>query len=84
MENIIELTVSGRTYQFKEPNVIAYQEGKLCFMYGVEEKDLSDDQLFDEMRLKAANGVNIDDILKDNTRRKIKVIKFEVDEEESK
>ncbi len=78
MANIIEITVSGRNYQFKEPNIIAKQDKHICFMYGVAEEDLSDDDLFDEMRLKAASGMNIDDILKDNVRGKIKIIKFEV------
>ena len=80
MKDSIELTIDTKRYQFKEPNVI-FKEGKnVCFMYGVEEEDITDDELFDEMRLKAANGANIDDILKDNIRSKIKTIKFEVDE----
>ena len=80
MNNVIELTVGSKSYQLKEPDVIFTEGENIFFLYGIEEEEITDDELFDEMRLKAANGANIDGILKDNIRSKIKTIKFEISE----
>jgi len=78
MTDAIELTVESKRYQFKEPDMIVVDGKKICFVYGIEEDDITDDELFDEMRLKASNGTNIDDILRDSARGKIKTISFEI------
>ena len=78
MKDAIELTINNKRYQFKEPDVIVMDGKNVCFVYGIEEDDITDDELFDEMRLKASNGTNIDDILRDSIRSKIKTINFEI------
>ena len=78
MKNTIELTIDGKRYQLKEPDIIVMDGKKVCFIYGIEEDDITDDELFDEMRLKASNGTNIDDILRDSIRSKVKTISFEI------
>jgi hypothetical protein len=79
-ENIVELTVGGRVFKFKEPEIIAYAPGKqvVLFVYGnpKDEPDLSDKALFKEARASHYKGETLNEIISRTTPGKIKVVRF--------
>ena len=47
----IRLKVQGRVFRFKEPDAVRENQRAMVFVYGdVKHQDVSDDDLFDEMR----------------------------------
>lgn len=79
-ENQIELIVSGKTYRFKEPNVISKDPDTkdIVFVYGKpdNETEMSDKVLFAEVRAVPFKGETIDDVIHRTKQGKIKVLKF--------
>jgi hypothetical protein len=80
-ENIIEITVGGQVFKFKEPDVISYSPCKqmILFVYGNpkdEKPDLSDKALFKEARASHYKGETLNDIIARTTPGKIEVHRF--------
>ena len=80
-ENMIEITVNGRLFQFKEPNVIALAPGSQCvimFVYGkpTSESDMSDKALFAEVRASLFKGETINDVISRTTPNKTRIMRF--------
>ncbi len=83
-DNIVEITVGGNTFRFKEPNVIAYAPGSkgiILFMYGkpTNETEMGDAVLFAEVRASLFKGETINDVISRTTPEKTKVQKFIMD-----
>ena len=63
-DNMVELTLSGHQHRFQEPSAIVNSGKRLLFVYGdVGTEDMSDEELFDEARVVAHSGENVNDIL---------------------
>lgn len=80
-ENAVEITVNGKLFKFKEPNVITLAPSNksiIFFIYGKasDESEMSDQVLFTEMRASLYKGETIDDIISRTTPDKKKVVKF--------
>lgn len=79
-ENVVELTVGGQVFKFKEPDIIAYAPGKqvVLFVYGnpKNEPDMSDKALFKEARASHYKGETLNEIISRTTPGKIKVVRF--------
>jgi uncharacterized protein (DUF1810 family) len=80
-DNMIEISVGGRMFRFKEPDVIAYAPGNkdvILFVYGKvsDESDMSDNALFAEVRASFFKGENINDVISRTTPNRTKIQKF--------
>lgn len=76
-ENAVELTLSGNLFQFDEPAIILGHDTDIAFVYGdINEQEMSDDELFDEVRLSADRGETLHDVLSRTSPRIIKVVTF--------
>jgi len=76
-ENAVELTMGGQVFQFAEPVAIVGDSDVVAFVYGdFDMADLTDEQLFEEMRDSAGYGENVDDILARTRPRVVKIIQF--------
>lgn len=80
-ENMIEISVGGRMFRFKEPDVIAYapdNKDVILFVYGKvsDESDMSDNALFAEVRASFFKGENINDVISRTTPNRTKIQKF--------
>lgn len=79
--NMVELTVNGRLFRFREPVVITATGNIIMFIYGkVAETDCSDEGLFNDMRAAVYKGETAGDIIKRTTPPKTKVVRFFVGE----
>jgi len=68
-ENMVELTLGGHQHSFQEPSAIVNSGKRLLFVYGdVGMEDMSDEELFDEARVVAHSGENVNDILQRTSR----------------
>lgn len=83
-ENQVELTIDGQLFSFAEPVVIVHvneepdsEHGKVVFVYGDLEQDLSDDELFGQMRHGAEfYGENVDDVLSRTRPKRLHTVQF--------
>lgn len=79
-ENMVEITINGKLFKFKEPTVITFASGNksaILFVYGEEEKaEMSDQALFAEVRASFYKGENINDVILRTTPDKKKVTRF--------
>ena len=80
-ENQIELTVGGKAYRFKEPDVISASpdtKSVVLFVYGkpADESAMSDKALFAEVRAVPFKGETMDDVIHRTKQGKTKVLKF--------
>jgi hypothetical protein len=80
---MVEITVGGKIFKFKEPTVITFATGSksaLLFVYGKtmeeEEAEMSDNALFAEMRASFYKGETINDVISRTTPDKKKIIRF--------
>ena len=75
--NMVELTVNGRLFRFREPVVITANGNVIMFIYGkVAETDCSDEGLFNDMRAAVYKGETAGDIIKRTTPPKTKIMRF--------
>jgi len=80
-DNAVELTLSGRLFQFDEPVAIVGQNGSIVFIYGdINTPEMSDDELFQEMRDSAPRGETIQDILSRTRPKVVRAVTFTVGE----
>jgi hypothetical protein len=76
-DNVVEITVSGRTFKFREPTLIAMHKDKIIFVYGnAVSAEPDDDMLFAEMQERF--GETIDDVIRRMTPSKAKVLWFSI------
>ncbi len=76
-ENAVELTLSGQLFQFDEPEKIVRYGGSIVFVYGdINVTEMTDDELFTEMRLSADNGETLQEILSRTRPRVIRMVTF--------
>ena len=80
-DNMVEITINGRLFCFKEPNIISLSPGNqsiILFVYGkpVSDSDMSDKALFDEVRASLYKGETIDDVIFRTKPMKTKVVRF--------
>jgi hypothetical protein len=76
-DNVVELTVSGRVFRFKEPTLIAMHGDRIVFVYGktsLVEQD--DNALFTEMQERY--GETVDDVMRRMMPSKARVLWFAV------
>ena len=79
--NMVELTVNGRLFRFREPVVIMANGNVIIFIYGkVAATDYSDEGLFNDMRAAVYKGETAGDIIKRTTPPKTKIMRFFVGE----
>jgi len=62
-DNVVELTVGGRTHSFKEPSAIVAQEEDVVFVYGGR-APAADDEVFRQAAEKAHSGETIHDVMR--------------------
>jgi hypothetical protein len=75
--NMVELTVNGRLFRFREPVLIAAEGNVIMFVYGkIAATDYSDDALFADMRAAVYKGETANDIIRRTTHPKTKVMRF--------
>jgi hypothetical protein len=82
-DNMVEITIKGKLFKFKEPTVITQvsdSESVILFVYGKtpeeEEAQMSDKALFAEVRASFYKGETINDVISRTTPAKKKVVKF--------
>ena len=76
-ENVVELTLSGQLFQFAEPVVIVRYNGTIVFVYGdINTPEMTDEELFMEMRLSADKGETLQEILSRTRPRVIQMVTF--------
>ena len=81
LDNQIKLVVKNKTFLFDEPDSICETGDRILFVYGQhDDADVSDDDLFDEMRRIAGKGGSVDDAMKnlESGRRRVGVIEIVV------
>ena len=79
--NTVEITINGRLFCFKEPNIISLSPDSqfiILFVYGkpVNESEMSDQALFAEVRASLYKGETIDDVIFRTKPSKTKIIRF--------
>ena len=80
-ENVVELTMSGRIFQFGEPAIIIKDRDNILFVYGdISSSDLTDDELFEEMAASAQRGETLQDVLNRTQPDIIRVVSFALGE----
>jgi hypothetical protein len=81
-DNQVELTIDGKLFSFDEPVAIIHAKdadnGSVIFVYGNLEPDISDEELFGQMRNGGNDfyGETVDDVLARTTRDNLKTVRF--------
>jgi len=76
-DNAVELTLSGQLFQFEEPVAIVGHNSNIVFIYGdINAPEMTDDELFLEMRVSADRGETLQDVLSRTRPNVIKVVTF--------
>ena len=82
-ENLIEVTIDGKLFKFKEPDIISFapsNKSMIVFMYGRAsgEVEMSDQVLFAEVRASLYKGETINDVISRTTPDREKIIRFTI------
>lgn len=81
-DNQVELTLNGQLFAFDEPVAIVRvngsEHGSVVFVYGDLGPEMSDDELFDQMRGGGSEfyGETVDDILRRTRPKRLKTVEF--------
>lgn len=76
-DNVVEITVNGRIFKFREPTLIAMHGNKIVFVYGHTSLAEQDDvALFTEMQERY--GETVDDVMRRMMPSKAKTLWFSV------
>jgi hypothetical protein len=82
-DNEVEVTINGRPHRFQEPAAIVRTSddttpfGAVIFVYGDFDPDLSDEQLFEQMRSSSEYyGETVDDVLARTRKESQHIVKF--------
>ena len=80
-ENLVEITIDGKLFKFKEPDIISFapsNKSMIVFMYGkaTGEVEMSDRALFAEVRASVYKGETINDVISRTTPDREKIIRF--------
>jgi hypothetical protein len=76
---MVELTVNGRTFRFKEPTAIAKIGNAVVFVYGRHANDdMQDNELYSYLREAAYRGETIDNIIHNTMPSRVKLLRFDV------
>ena len=82
--SMVEVTVSGRTFRFKEPTAIAKIGNAVVFVYGrASNDDMQDSELYSYLREAAYRGETIDNIIHNTMPSRVKLLRFDVQPAES-
>jgi len=77
--SMVELTVNGRTFRFKEPTAIAKIGNAVVFVYGRHANDdMQDNELYSYLREAAYRGETIDNIIHNTMPSRVKLLRFDV------
>lgn len=85
IEKSISIKIKNKAYVFREPNtIVLVSDDEIVFVYGnVDEEQVSDEQLFDELKRVSLRGGNIDDALQNLNSDSVTLIVFKLKESEN-
>jgi hypothetical protein len=78
-DNVVEMTVGGRSFRFKEPTIMAMDGNAVVFVYGDSKRqNQSDKALFTEMKHSVFHNETVNDVITRTAPIRHKIMRFEL------